>query len=78
MKDTIKFSLYAVFWVSGFFWCLFVDATVYHLYISYKLGLIITTIICLVVALINGVISIIQKKSYGDSYYILHDGYAGW
>lgn len=78
MKDTIKFILYAVFWISGFFWCLFVDGTVYHTYIYYKLGLIITTIICLVVALIIGAISIIQKKSLGDTYYNLHDGYASW
>lgn len=79
IRDTVKFSLYSVFWVSGFFWCLFVDATVFQsLYIQYRLGLIITTIVCLIMALIIGAISILQKRVYGPALYDRHANYANW
>lgn len=78
IKDTIKFILYAVFWVSGFIWCLFIDATVFHRIIRYQIVIIITHIICLVMALIIGAISILQKKNEGDFFYKRHTDYATW
>lgn len=77
-KDSVKFILYAVFWVSGFIWCLFIDATVYHTIIRYQIVIIITHIICLVMALGIGAISIMQKQREGDLYYSRHSNYANW
>ena len=77
-KDTVKFYLYAVFLVSGFLWCLQIDGTIYHNIVSYQLGIIITHIICLVTALIIGIISIIQKHSEGDLFYTRHLNYTNW
>lgn len=78
VKDTVKFILYAVFFVSGFIWCLFIDATIYHSIIRYQIVIIITHIICLVAAVIIGAISIMQKQREGDLYYARHQNYANW
>lgn len=78
LTNFFKFLLYALFWVSGFLWCLCMDNTLYHLEVHYWSALIITQIVCLGCALFIGIISIFQKFREMDKFVERHNQYYSW
>ena len=74
----IKYSLYCFFWISAFVWVLFMDATLYHLVIVFKNGLIISLIVCLALAVLIFGLSVLEKSKEGDAFYIRHQNWQYW
>lgn len=78
LTNFFKFNMYALFWASAFLWCLCMDATLYQPMIDFRVGLIITMIVCLVTALLIGIVSIMQKKKEVDDFWKRHENYYAW
>lgn len=74
----IKYILYHIFWGSAFIWILFLDNTLYHYFINWRGGLIVTQAICMVLALLIWVLSFLEKRKEGDSFLTRHDNWAKW
>lgn len=68
----IKYICYFIFWGSALIWVLFLDNTLFHTYVFWKTGLIVTHIICMAMALFIWIISALEKKKEGDKFYIRH------
>ena len=68
-----KYILYSLLWVDLFAFALIMDATLFHYYVQYKTGLMVTMIIavCLSFAILG--ISVIQKQHEGDAFYQRHE-----
>lgn len=74
----VKYMFYAVFWTDTFIWVLFMDDTLYHYYVNWPIGLIVTHAIALVCALVIATMSILEKKQEGDKFYTRHENWATW
>lgn len=70
----VKYVLYGLFFISNFFWCLFMDAVLMETYIAHKGWLILFSIISIVLALAIGIISLKQKFSEDESEYFSRHG----
>lgn len=76
--DMVKWFLYALLWIAIFIWCLFLDATLFHVFIRYHAIVLIVHIVGMVLAVIIGIISIMQKAQEGERYYERHRDYERW
>lgn len=74
----IKYWCYFPFWVSAFIWALFMDGTLYHYYVNFYTGLIVTEAICLFFALAIFALSVLEKKKEGDKFYKRHENWGKW
>ena len=71
-----KYVLYSLFWISSFIWVLCIDGTLYHLFIKWKVLLIVTHIICMILALNICILSLIDKNIETDAMY--HKKHGDW
>jgi hypothetical protein len=67
-----KYLCYFFFWISAFVWTLFMDDTLYHMFVNWKTALIVFHAICLFFACCIGVLSFIEKNKAADKYYETH------
>lgn len=74
----LKYLLYSFFWASAFIWTVMMDATLYHYYIEYWTPLIVFHSICIGLALMLWIVSLIEKKNEADKYYQKHDNWQKW
>jgi len=76
----VKYVLYAIFLVACFLWCLALDKILWQVYIQSGTRTLITIvhIVGIILAIIIGAISIMEKKKYKDEYYTYHVEYKEW
>ena len=74
-----KFALYSLFFVAAFIWVLMMDGTLYHFFIKWRTGLIVMHVICMVLALVIAILSLIEKSRETDKVYIeKHEAWPHW
>lgn len=74
-----KYALYSLFFVSAFIWVLMMDATLYHFFIRWRTGLIVTHVICMVFALVIAILSLVEKSRETDKLFLeKHEAWPHW
>jgi len=78
LLSAAKWILYAAFLIALFLWTLFMDITLYNIFVEWKTSLMATHIICIVIALALFVLSLMSRISEGEAFYFRHDHLSKW